>query len=139
VERVLLMGDRVTPRQLDVARQIQVAVEAALHEVILPGQETWIRVRREERRSPIDLGSRPLFEHVSTRGPVTPEELEARGWEGASGCRCLTEDGYVPCPPQLCEAQALLEKLGSAYRYRELQEGLPTGTLAMKLHGGEPV
>lgn len=45
-------------------------------------------------------------------GPVTPEELAERGWEGRSRCRCLVEDeGYVACPPQMCEAQDLVDRL----------------------------
>ena len=48
-------------------------------------------------------------EELLARGRVTPEELEIRGWEGESRCRCLSsEGGWVACPPQYCEASDLV-------------------------------
>lgn len=41
---------------------------------------------------------------------ITRDELETRGYEGVSECRCETDEGdWVPCPPLLCEAQRLLD------------------------------
>ena len=57
---------------------------------------------------------------------VTPEELAERGWEGASRCRCLVDgEGYVPCPPQICDAEGILEE----YRYLSHSHGIAIGLL----------
>lgn len=63
----------------------------------------------------------------SSDAAITPEELAERGWEGASRCRCLAEgEGYVPCPPQMCEAQTLLEECRDLSRLHRIAVGLLT-------------
>lgn len=62
-----------------------------------------------------------------SRDPITSEELERRGWDGASRCRCLAEgEGYVPCPPQMCDAQALLEECRDLSRLHRIAMALLT-------------
>ena len=60
-------------------------------------------------------------------GAITPKELAERGWEGASRCRTLAEgEGYVPCPPQMCDAQTLLEECRDLSRLHRIAVGLLT-------------
>jgi hypothetical protein len=46
-------------------------------------------------------------------GPVTPDEMRARGFEGVSNCRCEDYEmaEFVPCPPLMCEAGDLVQEL----------------------------
>lgn len=51
-------------------------------------------------------------------GPVTPDELRARGWEGVSACRCEDYESaeFVPCPPLMCEAEDLVREVAETSR-----------------------
>lgn len=58
---------------------------------------------------------------------ITPEELAERGWDGPSRCRCLSEgEGYVPCPPQMCDAQTLLKESSDLSRLHRIAVALLT-------------
>jgi hypothetical protein len=61
-------------------------------------------------------------------GPVTPDELRARGWEGESKCRCEDYEAaeMVPCPPLMCEADTLAFEVRQYSRLHEIAMSLLT-------------
>lgn len=59
-----------------------------------------------------------LAKAAKSEGPVTPDEMRARGFQGESLCRCEDYESaeYVPCPPLMCEAADLVTEIAEMSR-----------------------